>query len=120
MSLASTLLRLVLMVGLLLNGVNSAAAGQPRATAAADAAPPCHTAAHAQAAPAAAAPHVQAPDEDHCHLEQCLRSCAQQPALVSLAALPLLSCHPPGRLPPVAASDRPTPALPPLQRPPIA
>ena len=127
MSVASLLLRVVLMISLLLNGLNAAmAAGYPASAAQAATAvaePPCHSqadAATADGAPEATHRQAQAPPDDgHCKLKECVRACAQQPALATeaLVLLPaeyagmgLLAAHAPGH---------PTPALPRIQRPPI-
>ncbi|AWH26300.1 CopL family metal-binding regulatory protein [Stenotrophomonas sp. YAU14D1_LEIMI4_1] len=125
MSVASTLLRVVLMLSLLLNGVNAAMASGhaqmgPMAHENASAAaiePDCHHHAGMQAEPA---PETQAPAHDrHCQMKDCVRSCAQQPLLavqpLALPVGPAWSLAPP----PVHASGRPAPPLPPLSRPPI-
>jgi len=126
MSVASTLLRLLLMISLLLNGVNAAVAA-PVAIAAADQAQgststhrsadtDCHglMASHA-APPAAVAPAAQ----DPCKIKSCLRSCAQQPAL---AVQPLLLTGLPARSAaplPLPTGGLPTPPQLRINRPPI-
>lgn len=131
MSASGLLLRVVLMLSLLLNGLNVAMAG-PMALALAEpavagsVAPPCHgeapaTAAHdhhAMTAPGAAA---QAPhDGDHCKIKDCLRSCAQQPSLTVQVAW--LATPPPVSMAPLTAArpTLPTPPLGRITRPPIA
>jgi len=133
MSASGLLLRVVLMLSLLLNGLNVAMAG-PMTLAMAEAsrtstpAPPCHGDApmpaaldhHAMAA-ADTDTGVQAPhDGDHCKIKDCLRSCAQQPSLTvqiawiatppPLSLAPILTAHP----------SRPMPPLDRITRPPIA
>ena len=132
MPLASTLLRLLLMLSLLLNGANAAMAGEYVLHAAqerdAAAAPPCHRmpAGSALDAPASAVHGVSGahsdapPGEADCRMKDCARACAQLP-LMGVAALPAL--HGPWRaLAPSTAIDanRPAPALPRVVRPPIA
>lgn len=126
MSLASTLLRVVLMLSLLLNGLNAAMANgheemgrMARAAAAAvDAGDPdCH---HHAGMQADEAPQAKAPAHDaHCQIKDCLRSCAQHPLLVvqplPFMAGPALSLAPQ----PMPATGRPAPPLPPISRPPI-
>jgi len=124
------LLRVVLMLSLLLNGLNVAMAG-PMALALAEpavagsAAPPCHgdapmPAAHDHHTMATADTGVQAPhDGDHCKIKDCLRSCAQQPSLtVSVAWLP---SPPPPALAPLGHTRAalPMPPLDRITRPPI-
>ncbi len=131
MSASGLLLRVVLMLSLLLNGLNVAMAG-PMALALAEpavassAAPPCHgdapmPAAHDHHTMATADTGVQAPhDGDHCKIKDCLRSCAQQPSLTvqiawiatppPLSLAPILTAHP----------SRPMPPLDRITRPPIA
>lgn len=100
MSAGNLLLRVVLMLSLLLNGLNVAMAG-PMTLAlatpvAAAPAPPCHGDApapvmhHDHPASTAAGAALQAPhDGDHCKIKDCLRNCAQQPGLtVAIAWLP--------------------------------
>ena len=126
MSLASTLLRVVLMLSLLLNGLNAAmASGHEEmgrmahaAAAAVDGGDPdCH---HHAGMQADEAPQAKAPAYDaHCQIKDCLRSCAQHPLLVVQAlpfmAGPALSLAPQ----PMPATGRPAPPLPPISRPPI-
>lgn len=127
MSLASTLLRVVLMLSLLLNGLNAAmASGHEEmgrmahavAAAAAGGDADCHHAGM-QADPA---PQAKAPAHDaHCQIKDCVRSCAQHPLLVvqplPFMAGPALSLAPQ----PMPATGRPAPPLPlpPISRPPI-
>lgn len=122
MSVASTLLRVVLMLSLLLNGLNAAVAGESimhgAEKAAAAAEPPCH--AHMDMPPSPVHSQAQAPlDDDHCRIKDCVRACAQQPALAvgGLAWLPVAHADPgpAGQLP----LGHPTPALLRIQRPPI-
>lgn len=124
------LLRVVLMLSLLLNGLNAAMAG-PMTLAMAHAtsvepASPCHGDAPAPAMPAhhdhaaADTAGTQAPhDGDHCKIKDCLRSCAQQPSLtVSVAWLP---SPPPPALAPLGHTRAalPMPPLDRITRPPI-
>ncbi len=125
MPFASSLLRVVLMISLLLNGLNVAVAGHheaDRGAAAitAQATPPCHE----QERIATTAHHGEQSgpqnDEGHCRAIDCLRACAQQPALPLSMLAPV---HVPwfSLMPAIAADrDRPAPALPRIQRPPIA
>ncbi len=126
MSLASTLLRVVLMLSLLLNGLNAAMAGgheemgrmaHALATAVDDGDPGCH---HHAGLQADEAPQAKAPAHDaHCQIKDCVRSCAQHPLLVvqplPFMAGPALSLAPQ----PMPATGRPAPPLPPISRPPI-
>jgi len=125
MSLASTLLRVVLMLSLLLNGLNAAMAsgheemGRMAHTAAAleGGNADCH---HHAGMQAHQAPQTKAPAHDaHCQIKDCVRSCAQHPLLVVQAlpfmAGPALSLAPQ----PMPATGRPAPPLPPISRPPI-
>lgn len=129
MTASGLLLRMVLMLSLLCNGLNVAMAGpMPSARApVADAAlvpaePPCHAAGHAgmrTVTPPAVL--VQAPaDDDHCRIKQCLRSCAQQPSLAVQMAWPAHA--PPLSLAPLSplALALPPPPLTRITRPPIA
>ncbi|MER2023045.1 MAG: CopL family metal-binding regulatory protein [Stenotrophomonas sp.] len=131
MSASGLLLRVVLMLSLLLNGLNVAMAGPmglalAEPAVASNAAPPCHgdapaAAAHDHPAMAAATTGVQAPhDGDHCKIKDCLRSCAQQPSLTVqvawLATPPPVSMSPPNTVHP----SLPTPPLDRITRPPIA
>ncbi len=131
MSASGLLLRVVLMLSLLLNGLNVAMAG-PMMLAMAEAsrtstpAPPCHGDApmpathahHAMAAAGSADTGVQAPhDGDHCKIKDCLRSCAQQPSLnvqiawiatpPPLSLAPVLTAHPSQPMPPLDRITRP-------------
>ncbi|HFT6993263.1 TPA: CopL family metal-binding regulatory protein [Stenotrophomonas maltophilia] len=126
MSLASTLLRVVLMLSLLLNGLNAAmASGHEEmgrmahavAAAAEDGEADCH---HHAGMQAEQAPQAKAPAHDaHCQIKDCVRSCAQHPLLVvqpqPYLAGPALSLAPQ----PMPANGRPAPPLPPISRPPI-
>ncbi len=125
MSLASTLLRVVLMLSLLLNGLNAAmASGHEEMGRMAHAAAAleggnadCH---HRATMHADQAPQAKAPAHDaHCQIKDCVRSCAQHPLLVVQAlpfmAGPALSLAPQ----PMPATGRPSPPLPPISRPPI-
>ncbi|KUP01956.1 CopY family transcriptional regulator [Stenotrophomonas maltophilia] len=125
MSLASTLLRVVLMLSLLLNGLNAAMAsgheemGRMAHTAAAleggNADCRHHAGMQADQAPQTKAPALDA----HCQIKDCVRSCAQHPLLVvqplPFMAGPALSLAPQ----PMPATGRPSPPLPPISRPPI-
>ncbi|EMT5437700.1 MULTISPECIES: CopL family metal-binding regulatory protein [Stenotrophomonas] len=126
MSLASTLLRVVLMLSLLLNGLNAAMASgheemgrMAHAVAAtveggdAD----CH---HHAAMQADETPQAKAPAHDaHCQIKDCVRSCAQHPLLV-VQPLPYLAAPGLSLAPqPMPANGRPAPPLPPISRPPI-
>lgn len=130
MSASGLLLRVVLMLSLLLNGLNVAMAG-PMALALAEppstssATPPCHgeapAAGHDHHAMTAAAAAAQAPhDGDHCKIKDCLRSCAQQPSLTVQVAW--LATPPPVSMAPLTAAlpTLPTPPLGRITRPPIA
>ena len=130
MSAGGLLLRVVLMLSLLLNGLNAAMAA-PMALAmatppaAATAAPPCHDAPAATPMQPGHHSHidagVQAPhDGDHCAIKDCLRSCAQQPSLTAQVAW--LATPPPLSLAPLPAAhpSQPTPPLDRITRPPIA
>ncbi|WP_459041410.1 CopL family metal-binding regulatory protein [Stenotrophomonas sp. PSU-St19] len=125
MSLASTLLRVVLMLSLLLNGLNAAMASgheemgrMAHAVAALDGGDAdCH---HHAGMQADEAPQTKAPAHDaHCQIKDCVRSCAQHPLLVvqplPYLAGPALSLAPQ----PMPATGRPAPPLPPISRPPI-
>ena len=126
MSLASTLLRVVLMLSLLLNGLNAAmASGHEEmgrmahavAAAAEDGEADCH---HHAGMQAEQAPQAKAPAHDaHCQIKDCVRSCAQHPLLV-VQPLPYLA-GPALSLAqqPMPANGRPAPPLPPISRPPI-
>lgn len=112
MSLASTLLRVVLMLSLLLNGLNAAmAAAVDRGTA------DCH---HHAGPQADAAPQAKAPAHDaHCQIKDCVRSCAQHP-LLGVQPLPVMTGPALSLAPqPMPANGRPAPPLPPISRPPI-
>lgn len=126
MSVGNLLLRVVLMLSLLLNGLNVAMAG-PMALAlatpvTAGAAPPCHgdapvpmPAMHPDHPASAGVDAVlQAPhDGDHCKIKDCLRSCAQQPGMtVAIAWLP----SPPPLWPSPVSAPRPALPTPPLDR----
>jgi hypothetical protein len=128
MSAGGLLLRVVLMLSLLLNGLNAAMAGpmvldMAQAPAVKQAAaPPCHGEDHA-ALPVApnGTDDAQAPeDSEHCKIKDCLRNCAQQPSLTAqIAWLPLPP--PPFQAPlPVASSRLPSLPLDRITRPPIA
>lgn len=128
MSASGLLLRVVLMLSLLLNGLNVAMAG-PMALAMAEPSrtstpgTPCHgdapmPAAHHHDAMATADTSVQAPhDGDHCKIKDCLRSCAQQPSLTvqiawiatppPLSLAPILTAHPSRVMPPLDRITRP-------------
>lgn len=125
MSLASTLLRVMLMLSLLLNGLNAAMASgheemgrMAHAVAALDGSDAdCH---HHAAMQADEARQAKAPAHDaHCQIKDCVRSCAQHPLLVvqplPYLAGPALSLAPQ----PMPATGRPAPPLPPISRPPI-
>ena len=125
MSLASTLLRVVLMLSLLLNGLNAAmASGHEEMGRMAHAAAAleggnadCH---HHAAMRADQAPQAKAPAHDtHCQIKDCVRSCAQHPLLV-VQPLPYLAGPGLSLAPqPMPATGRPAPPLPPISRPPI-
>ncbi|MFN4162478.1 MAG: CopL family metal-binding regulatory protein [Stenotrophomonas sp.] len=130
MSAGSLLLRVVLMLSLLLNGLNVAMAG-PMALAmaapvAAAPAPPCHgdapvpTRHHDHAASVADGTAAQAPhDGEHCKIKDCLRNCAQQPSLT--AAISWIPSPPPLSPAPTSPTrpSLPTPPLDRITRPPI-
>ncbi|HFF3759491.1 CopL family metal-binding regulatory protein [Stenotrophomonas forensis] len=125
MSLASTLLRVVLMLSLLLNGLNAAMASghedmgrMAHAVAATeDGEADCH---HHAGMQAEQAPQAKAPAHDaHCQIKDCVRSCAQHPLLV-VQPLPYLAGPGLSLAPqPMPATGRPAPPLPPISRPPI-
>jgi len=127
MSLASTLLRVVLMLSLLLNGLNAAMASghedmgrmaHAKTSAMTDGASAgCH---HHTGMTAGDAPQAKAPAHDaHCQIKDCVRSCAQHP-LLAVQALPFLTGPGLSLAPqPMPADGRPAPPLPPLSRPPI-
>ncbi|MDV3467855.1 CopL family metal-binding regulatory protein [Stenotrophomonas sp. C3(2023)] len=130
MPLPSLLLRLLLMISLVLNGLNIAVAAPMAARVAAAAEvhaadhrpvqPPCHDAAPVVHGSAQAHGGLESAAADHCQIKDCLRSCAQQPALV--LGIALLPAGPYGTVVPQGAHgpDRPSPALPQISRPPIA
>ncbi|WP_294989852.1 CopL family metal-binding regulatory protein [uncultured Stenotrophomonas sp.] len=126
MSLASTLLRVVLMLSLLLNGLNAAMASgheeMGRMTHAMTTAMDSGTAdCHHHAGPQAdAAPQAKAPAHDaHCQIKDCVRSCAQHP-LLGVQPLPVMTGPALSLAPqPMPANGRPAPPLPPISRPPI-
>lgn len=127
MSLASTLLRVVLMLSLLLNGLNAAMASghedmgrmahamTSAMTDEGDA--DCH---HHAGMTADETPQAKAPAHDaHCQIKDCVRSCAQHP-LLAVQALPFLAGPGLSLTPqPMPANGRPAPPLPPISRPPI-
>lgn len=128
MSPASTLLRVLLMLSLLLNGANAAMAGEyllhaNQAAPAAASTPPCHTLENAGQADSTAthAPGTQAPADDHrCSMNDCARACSQLP-MVGVALLPLpqgpwADAAPSGAL----HTRHPAPSLARVVRPPIA
>ena len=124
MSLASTLLRVVLMLSLLLNGLNAAMASgheemgrMAHAVAAEDGEADCH---HHAGMQAEQAPQAKAPAHDaHCQIKDCVSSCAQHPLLV-VQPLPYLAGLALSLAPqPMPANGRPAPPLPPISRPPI-
>lgn len=118
MSVASTLLRVVLMLSLLLNGLNAAMAGGHLQRAVA-AEPPCH--AHAGMVAEDSGRQAQPPEDDgHCRIKECVRSCAQQPALAMAGQLTMPAAYAGHFVPAPNDLGRPTPALPRIQRPPIA
>lgn len=130
MSAGSLLLRVVLMLSLLLNGLNAAMAGpmalamaMPAAATGDAPAPPCHGDGHAamHSDVAEAPAPAQAPDDsDHCKIKDCLRNCAQQPGLT--AQIAWIPAPPPLSLAPLAATQDSLPSLPleRISRPPIA
>ena len=127
MPLASTLLRVVLMLSLLLNGLNAAMAsgheGMARMAHAIDTAVADGNEAgcpHHAGMKAEQAPQAQPPAHDaHCQIKDCVRSCAQHPLLAvqpqPFLAGPALSLAPQ----PMPANGRPAPPLPAISRPPI-
>lgn len=127
MSAGGLLLRVVLMLSLLLNGLNAAMAGpmmlaMATPAAAEDApAPPCHGQEHAAMHSAPAEPPAQAPDDgEHCRIKDCLRNCAQQPSLtVQIASIPVPPPPSPVLLQ-VVPPSLPSPPLDRITRPPIA
>lgn len=96
MSAGGLLLRVVLMLSLLLNGLNAAMAGpmvlamaMPAAPTEDAPAPPCHGEGHAalHGERTDTPPPAQAPDDsEHCRIKDCLRNCAQQPGLTAQIA----------------------------------
>ncbi|WNH47885.1 CopL family metal-binding regulatory protein [Stenotrophomonas aracearum] len=128
MSAGGLLLRVVLMLSLLLNGLNAAMAGpmvleMAQAPAVQQAAaPPCHGESHAAlpTAPTGTDDAQAREDSEHCKIKDCLRNCAQQPSLTAqIAWLPI----PPPLFQaplPVAQSSLPSLPLDRITRPPIA
>ncbi len=129
MSPGGLLLRVVLILSLLFNGLNVGMAA-PMALALLPAAPvehgqpPCHsqaTAHHAEpAADHGTGHHASTPHErDHCQLKDCLRNCAQQPSLT--AQVLWLPTPPPIALAPLGEvrASLPAPPLDRISRPPI-
>jgi len=133
MSRASLLLRVLLLISLLVNGLGVAVAGShgaasPSPAAQPSAAPPCHDGTTAAALPPGGDHHAthdqsdpQAPDgKPHCTGIDCLRACAQQPALTFTALVlpraPAIGSQPERPL----DQGLPSPLLPTLHRPPIA
>lgn len=129
MSAPSLLLRIVLMLSLLLNGLNAALASghedMGRASArmqviehASMADCPHHGSAGMNADGDAPASDATGHDA-HAQIKDCMRSCAQHPLL---AVLPLPFLASPGLAPPPPVMTRdglPSPPLPPASRPPI-
>lgn len=134
MSPGGLLLRVVLMLSLLFNGLNVGMAAPmalallpAAAPAADDGQPPCHrqaSAAHGEhAAVTTPGPGHESPaphDGDHCRLKDCLRNCAQQPSLT--AQVLWLPTPPPLAQAPLreAGIALPAPPLDRIARPPIA
>lgn len=134
MSPGGLLLRVVLMLSLLFNGLNVGMAAPMAlallpAAAAAATEPPCHSqpvSVHAAHGTEASAGHVPAHtvpaphDSDHCRLKDCLRNCAQQPSLT--AQVLWLPSPPPSAPAPLSQIQTalPTPPLDRISRPPIA
>ena len=123
MSVASVLLRVVLMISLLFNGLNVALAGGHDAAVAAasgtGATPPCHG--HdAMAVEAPGIPLAAPADDGHCKLKDCIRACAQQPALASEGIAPLPAVPATARRWPAHTPGQPAAPLSRIQRPPIA
>lgn len=118
MSVVSTLLRVVLMLSLLLNGLNAAMAGEyPQRAVVAE--PPCHM--HTGVAAKDSSRQAQPPEDDgHCRIKECVRSCAQQPALAMTGQLTMPPAYPGYLVPAPSDLGRPMPALSRIQRPPIA
>ncbi|WP_312318066.1 CopL family metal-binding regulatory protein [Stenotrophomonas sp.] len=129
MSPGGLLLRVVLMLSLLFNGLNVGMAA-PMALALLPAAavergqPPCHsqaTAHHPEPAADHGAGHdASTPhDGDHCRLKDCLRNCAQQPSLTAhvlwLPAPAPIAQAPQGQV----GASLPPPPLDRISRPPI-
>ncbi|MFL9584537.1 CopL family metal-binding regulatory protein [Stenotrophomonas sp. AB1(2024)] len=126
MSAGSLLLRVVLMLSLLLNGLNAAMAGPMLlamampAAAEKPAAPPCHGEGPAAMHGAPAETPAQAPDgSDHCKIKDCLRNCAQQPSLTAQIAWIPVPPPPSPVLLRVAHPSLPSPPLDRITRPPI-
>lgn len=136
MSPGGLLLRVVLMLSLLFNGLNVGMAAPmalallpAAAPAAHDGQPPCHrqaAASHADRAPPALAVHghdhdARSPhDGDQCRLKDCLRNCAQQPSLTAQVLwlpTPMPLAQAPLR---AAGAALPPPPLDRITRPPIA
>lgn len=127
MSASGLLLRVVLMLSLLLNGLNAALAGPmvldmaEATTAPAPAKPPCHGDSHAALPDVPSGSQAPSPDDsDHCKVKDCLRSCAQQPGLaVQIAWIPVTQ---PRALAPLPVAHASLPSLPldRITRPPIA
>ncbi|WP_422505054.1 CopL family metal-binding regulatory protein [Stenotrophomonas sp. GZD-301] len=129
MTAGGLLLRLILMLSLLLNGLNAALAGpmalamaHPVDAAVTAPAPPCHGHDAVAAPPQTAGlDHAQAPHEsDPCKIKDCLRTCAQQPSLAVQIAW--IATPPPPALAPLPPVRATLPSLPldRITRPPIA
>ncbi|WP_313455461.1 CopL family metal-binding regulatory protein [Stenotrophomonas sp.] len=134
MSPGGLLLRVVLMLSLLFNGLNVGMAA-PMAlallptVASAPSEPPCHSeapTAHGGHGAEPALSHTPGPDTqtphdgDHCRLKDCLRNCAQQPSLTAQVLwlpTPMPLAQAPLR---AAGAALPPPPLDRITRPPIA
>ncbi len=127
MRLPLALLRVLLIISLLVNGLGVAVAGahgsapaQTMATGSNEG-PPCHGTEAMMPADAPATGHHQGSDHERpCSGIDCLRACAQQPALAVSALLLPVPAY--GMAVPVAPLDpgRPAPPLPAISRPPIS
>lgn len=128
MRLPLALLRVLLIISLLVNGLGVAVAGVHGSTPAqsiTNGAPhgglPCHGTETMTPTDASATSHHEGRDHERpCSGIDCLRACAQQPALAVSALLLPVPAY--GMAAPVAPLDpgRPAPPLPPISRPPIS
>jgi hypothetical protein len=124
MSLPSILLRLVLCVALVANGIGTAVAGMRMHAGAAQvqaqAAEPCHATSLPAPVAKAATTHAHEHAGDCCHAGACTCQCLQQAHLAFAAGLALLPQSRHDAVVHVSTATREPPRLPHLIRPPIA